>query len=140
MSLQTLSQNISIKNNRVTAIVSGSDTLIQFKLSDAKIILVDVLEKEKYYSMLKYCEINDSLKDINIGLQYSMITDLQTKSLLQIKVVDNLNIIITNKDKEISLLNETIKKQKKEIRKQKVLKIMGFTAAIVAPIIVLIYK
>lgn len=140
MSLQTLSQNISIKNNRVTAIVSDSDTLIQFKLSDAKIILVDVLEKEKLDSIVKYYEINDSLKDINIGLQYSMITDLQTKSLLQIKVVDNLNIIITNKDKEISLLNETIKKQKKEIRKQKVLKIMGFTAAIVAPIIVLIYK
>lgn len=140
MSLQTLSQNISIKNNRVTAIVNNSDTLIQFKLSDAKIILVDVLEKEKLDSIVKYYEINDSLKDINVGLQYSMITDLQTKNLLQIKVVDNLNIIITNKDKEISLLNETIKKQKKEIRKQKVLKIMGFTAAIVAPIIVLIYK
>jgi hypothetical protein len=140
MSLPTLSQNISIKNNRVTAIVSNSDTLIQFKLSDAKIILVDVLEKEKLDSIVKYYEINDSLKDINIGLQYSMIRDLQSKSDIQLKVVDNLNVIIVNKDKEIALLNDTIKKQKREIRKQKFLKIMGFTAAIVAPIIVLIYK
>jgi hypothetical protein len=140
MSLQTLSQTISIKDNRVTAVVINGDTLIQFKLSDAKIILADVLEKQKLDSLVRYYEINDSLKDVTVGFQFSMLRDMQTKSELQIKVVNNLNDIITNKDKEISLLNETIKKQKKEIIKQKVLKIMGFTAAIVAPIIVLIYK
>lgn len=140
MSLQTLSQTISIKDNRVTAVVINGDTLIQFKLSDAKIILADVLEKQKLDSLVRYYEINDSLKDVTVGFQFSMLRDMQTKSELQIKVANNLNDIITNKDKEILLLNETIKKQKKEIIKQKVLKIMGFTAAIVAPIIVLIYK
>jgi uncharacterized coiled-coil protein SlyX len=140
MSSQILSQTISIKNNRVNAVVVNGDTLIQFKLSDAKIILADVLEKEKLENLVKCYEVNDSLKDVTVGFQYAMIRDLQSKCDMQLKVVDNLNVIIINKDKEIALLNDTIKKQKKEIRKQKALKIMGFTAAIVAPIIVLIYK
>ena len=46
--------------------------------------------------------------------------------------------IIANKDSEISLLNNTIKKQSKEIKKQKFLKIIGFTAAVVLPIVILI--
>lgn len=140
MSLPTLSQSISIKETRVKAVVIEGDTLIQFKLSDAKLILIDVLEKEKLDSLVEYYQVNDSLKDITVGLQYSMIRDLQSKCDTQLKVVDNLNVIILNKDKEISLLNDTIKKQKKEIRKQKTLKIIGFTAAVVLPIIVLIYK
>jgi hypothetical protein len=140
MSLQSLSQNISTKDNRVKAIISQGDTLIQFKLSDAKLILIDVLEKEKLDSLVCYYEVNDSLKDVTVALQYSMIRDLQTKSAAQLLIEENLNVIIVNKDKEIVLLNDTIKKQKKEIRKQKNLKIMGFTAAVVLPIIVLILR
>lgn len=140
MSLQSLSQNISIKDNRVKAIISQGDTLIQFKLSDAKLILIDVLEKEKLDSLVCYYEVNDSLKDITVALQYSMIRDLQSKSELQLKVEENLNVIIVNKDKEIALLNDTIKKQQKEIRKQKNLKKLGLTAAVVLPIIVLILR
>lgn len=140
MSLPTLSQSISIKETRVKAVVIQGDTLIQFKLSDAKLILIDVLQKEKLDSLVEYYQVNDSLKDITVGLQYAMIRDLQSKSDIQLKVVDNLNVVILNKDKEIALLNDTITKQKKEIRKQKALKIIGFTAAVVLPIIVLIYK
>lgn len=140
MSLPTLSQTISIKETRVKAVVIQGDTLIQFKLSDAKLVLIDVLEKQKLDSLVEYYQVNDSLKDITVGFQYAMIRDLQSKSDIQLKVVDNLNVVILNKDKEISLLNDTITKQKKEIRKQKALKIIGFTAAVVLPIIVLIYK
>ena len=42
------------------------------------------------------------------------------------------------KDKEITDLNDTIKKQKKEILKQKILKLIGFTAAVVLPITTII--
>ena len=140
MSLPTFSQSISIKETRVKAVVIQGDTLIQFKLSDAKLVLIDVLEKQKLDSLVEYYQVNDSLKDITVGFQYAMIRDLQSKSDSQLKVMDNLNVVIVNKDKEIALLNDTITKQKKEIRKQKALKIIGFTAAVVLPIIVLIYK
>ena len=140
MSLPTLSQSISIKETRVKAVVIQGDTLIQFKLSDAKLILIDVLQKEKLDSLIEYYQVNDSLKDITVGFQFAMIRDLQSKSDIQLKVIDNLNVVIVNKDKEIALLNDIITKQKKEIRKQKALKIIGFTAAVVLPIIVLIYK
>jgi hypothetical protein len=140
MSLPTLSQSISIKETRVKAVVIQGDTLIQFKLSDAKLVLIDVLEKQKLDSLIEYYQINDSLKDITVGFQFAMIRDLQSKSDIQLKVIDNLNVVIVNKDKEIALLNDIITKQKKEIRKQKALKIIGFTAAVVLPIIVLIYK
>jgi hypothetical protein len=52
--------------------------------------------------------------------------------------MENQKLIVSNKDKEIVILNDIIKKQKKEIRKQKVLKIMGFSAAVILPITVLL--
>lgn len=51
---------------------------------------------------------------------------------------ENLNEVIINKDKEIAFKDETIKEQKKEIRKQKFLKIIGFSAAVALPILTLI--
>jgi len=47
-------------------------------------------------------------------------------------------VVISNKDREIVLKDNIIKQQKKEIRKQKVLKIIGFSGAIILPIITLI--
>ena len=119
-------------------VVVKNDTLIQFKLEDARFILTNVLEKEILDSLVKEYQISDSLKDVRINLQDSVIKDLTLKSSIQNDVIIYTNEIILNKNKEIAILNNVIKQQKKEIRKQKVLKIIGFTAAVVLPILVLI--
>jgi hypothetical protein len=46
-----------------------------------------------------------------------------------------LTKVIENKDKEITLLNDVVKQQKKEIIKQKLLKLGGFSGAIILPVI-----
>ena len=54
------------------------------------------------------------------------------------QMIDNFNEILVNNEKEKELLNLTIKQQKKEIKKQKFLKIVGFSAAIILPILTLL--
>ena len=107
-------------------------------IEDAKIILSDLLEKEYADSMLVVYGLRDNLNASTISLQLSQIKILQEKSINQELQASNLNKIITNKDTEIVYLNDIIKKQKKEIRKQKFLKIVGFTAAVVLPITVIL--
>jgi len=126
------------KEQRVTVVIVKSDTLIQFKLDDARIILTNVLEKEVLDSLVAEYHISDSLKDVRINLQDSVIKDLTQKSNTQDDIIKYTNEINLNKNKEIGILNNVIKQQKKEIRKQKTLKIIGFTAAVVLPILVLI--
>jgi hypothetical protein len=135
MAYPTLSQNTSKIEPRVqTTVNSKGDTLVTMTLADAKIVLSDLYNKQ----------ISDSLIEIYVSrekIHTSTISLLKTDVDLYIKKCNNLNIIINNdtkiidnKDTEIALLNETINTQKKEIIKQKVLKIMGFTAAVVLPI------
>lgn len=134
------SQNISIKEPRVTAFVNAKgDTLIQMKSSDAKIILKDVLEKRTLDSIVDVYVERDKLSSSTISLQLSVIKALQEKGDNQELMVSNLNKILTNKDTEIVLLNDVIKEQKKEIRHQKFLKIVGYITAVVIPIAILIF-
>lgn len=106
-------------------------------LSDAKVVLAAVLDKQIADSLLIVYKDRDSLQTNIINLQVSEIRLLQLKSKNQDLLISNLNTIITNKDTEISLLNEIIKKQKKEIRKQKILKVLGYTGSVVLPIVTL---
>ena len=136
MGLQVHSQNTL---TRVQALVnSNGDTLIQLSLSDAKIILTDVLSKSYSDSLISIYSIRDSIHNNIIILQKEEISLINEKFNNQKTITENLNQILTNKDKEIELLNDTIKKQKKEIRKQKFLKVLGFTAAVVLPITTMI--
>lgn len=139
MTFQTLSQTISIKEPRVKTLVNNQDTLIVFKLNDAKILLTDVLMKQAVDTLLAEYEHIDSLKSVRLDLQDTIIVYLKTKILKQEMIEKNLNVIIENKDKEITILNGTIAKQKAEIKKQKFYKIIGFTAAIALPILVIIF-
>ena len=133
------SQIISKLEPRVQLLVNPKgDTLLQIPIEDAKIILTDLLQKEYADSMLIVYSLRDDLNKSTISLQLSEIKLLQEKCKNQELLSDNLNKIITNKDTEIVYLNDTIKKQKKEIRKQKFLKILGFTAAVVLPITIII--
>lgn len=133
------SQTISIKPQRVKTVVNSvGDTLIEMSLTDAKIILADIIDKQVADSMLLVYEFKDSISKNTIQVQLKQINILKEKVVNCETIIANLNEMLANKDKEIDLLNETIKKQKKEIRKQKILKIIGFTSAVVLPVITLV--
>jgi hypothetical protein len=139
MTFQTLSQTTSIKEPRVKTLVNANDTFIVFKLNDAKDLLTDVLIKVKNDTLISEYEHIDSLKSVKIGLQDTIIEYLKLKIVQQEKIERNLNAVIENKDLEVAILNGTIEKQKTEIKKQKFYKLIGFTAAIALPILVIIF-
>ena len=89
-------------------------------------------------SLLLVYKEKDSLNTNTITLQKDIIVKLTQKSDNQQIQIDNFQTILDNKNAEIALKEETIKQQKKEIRKQKFLKILGFTGSIVLPILTLL--
>jgi len=110
------------------------DTLIQLKVSDAKILLKDVLEKKLCDSTVaEYIQL-DGLRSGTIALQQDKITTLETKFINCNTMVGNLETVVKNKDTELGLLNDIIKKQDRVILKQKMFKFMGFGVAIIIPI------
>jgi hypothetical protein len=115
-------------------ITKEGDTLIQLKVSDAKILLKDVLEKKLCDSTVaEYIQL-DGLRSGTIALQQDKITTLETKFTNCNSIVGNLETVVKNKDTELNLLNDIIKKQDRVIIKQKMFKFMGFGAAIIIPI------
>lgn len=136
---QSLCQTIS-KGEVKTIINSDGDTLIVMNVSDARYILNDVLDKEILDSLMVIYVERDSLKSNVISLQTKIIKDLEAKSINHESQITNLNKMISNKDSEIVLKDDIIKKQKKEIRKQKFLKVVGFTIAVVLPVTIAIFQ
>ena len=137
MPLSLVSQNIS-KGEIKTIVNSQGDTLIMMRLDDAKIILSDLMEFRYVDSLLSIYKLRDSLKTSTITMQKDVIDKLIQKSNNQDTQLTNFQSILSNKDQEITLKEDVIKSQKKEIRKQKVLKIIGFAGSVVLPIITLI--
>jgi CRISPR/Cas system CMR subunit Cmr6 (Cas7 group RAMP superfamily) len=105
------------------------------RLDDAKVILADVLNYQIADSLVNLYELKDKENNNIILIQKNVITKLTEKSENQEKQLKILEEVIGNKDSEILLLNDVVKQQKREIRKQKILKIGGFSAAIVLPVI-----
>lgn len=137
--LPTLSQTISKSKPRVTTVVTAQgDTLVQFHIKDAKKLLADVLDKKIVDSLVNVYMLRDGLQKNTIDLQVSQIKAMQQKSDNQAQQVINLEKMIANKDQEVGILNNVIEEQKKEIRKQKRLKLLGFAGSIVLPILVLL--
>ena len=133
------SQNISTIKPRVTVIIDNvGDTLVQFKASDARIILKDVLDKEVLDSIVKVYAVRDSIQNNTITLQVDVVKKLQKESENKDQLICNLNNMIKNKDGEILILNHVVKEQKKEIRKQKLLKIASFMGVVLLPILAII--
>ena len=137
MPLSLVSQNIS-KGEIKTIVNSHGDTLIMMRLDDAKVILSDLMEFRYVDSLLSIYKLRDSLKTSTIVMQKDVIDKLIQKSNNQDTQLTNFQSILSNKDQEITLKEDVIKAQKKEIRKQKVLKIIGFAGSVVLPIITLI--
>ena len=55
--------------------------------------------------------------------------------ILNYQIADSIISEYEAKDKEIAFKDDVIKKQKREIRKQKALKILGFSGVIILPVV-----
>ena len=137
MALPSHSQTI-LKGEVKTLVNEAGDTLVMMNLEDARIILSDLMECEIVDSLLSVYKEKDSLNTSTVTLQKDIIVKLTQKSDNQQLQINNFESILANKDEEVKFKNETIKQQKKEIRKQKFLKILGFTGSIVLPILILL--
>jgi len=107
-------------------------------LEDATVILSDLLEYEIVDSLLSVYKERDTLNTNTIILQKDIIVKLTQKSENQSVQISNFQSILDNKNQELLFKEDIIKQQKKEIRKQKLLKILGFTGSIVLPILTLL--
>ena len=137
MVLPAISQTTS--NGIIESVVNkDGDTLVIMSLSDAKLILSDLLEYEITDSLLNVYVERDSLNSEKIILKDNIIEKLELQNKNKDEIIKNLNTIVSNKIKEIEFKNLTIEDQKKEIKKQKNLKRVGFIGAVVLPIITLI--
>jgi hypothetical protein len=131
-----LSQTIS--KGEVRTIVENGDTLVIMNLEDAKVILNDLLEYEIADSLLTVYKEKDSLNTNTITLQKEVIFKLMEKSDNQQSQIDNFQQILDNKNSELGMKEDTIKQQKKELRKQKFLKFLGLGGSVILPIIAIL--
>jgi len=137
MVLPAISQTTS--NGTIESVVNkDGDTLVIMSLSDAKLILSDLLEYEITDSLLNVYVERDSLNSEKIILKDSIIEKLNLQNKNKDEIIKNLNDIVINKIKEIEYKNLTIEDQKKEIKKQRNLKRLGFVGSVVLPILTLI--
>jgi hypothetical protein len=139
MALPARSQNTLKEQERVQAVINEyGDTVIQMSLSDAKLILKVVLEKEINDSLLNIYTVVDSLNKNKISLLFDKVESLQVEKRNLTEMISKLNAIIKNKEAETKILNDTIKKQKKEIRKQKIIKVVALVGDVALPVATLL--
>ena len=139
MGLQSHSTTILPQDDKVKVVISEyGDTLVQMSYESAKILLEDVLHYQYADSLLSTYKERDSLNTETITLQKEVLMNMgKEKENLQ-QIIDNYDGIIANKEDEMLLKDDIIKQQKKEIRKQKFLKVVGFSAAVILPILTLL--
>lgn len=138
MGLQSSCQAI-LKEERIRVIINQKgDTLVEMHYQDAKILLEDVLHYEYTDSLLIEYKKRDSLNGKKITLQKSKIDALNQKTQNLEEMVSNFENIIRNKDKEIALKEDEITSLKKEVVKQKILKVVGFSTAVIFSILTLL--
>lgn len=137
MVLPVASQTIS-KGEIKSIVNKEGDTLIIMTLEDSKLILSDLLQCEITDSLLNVYVERDSLNSEKIILKDEIIEKLKLKNKNSEEQIKNLTEILDNKNQEISFKDQIIKDQKKEIRKQRNLKRLGFIGSIALPIITLI--
>ena len=117
---------------------SDGDVLVVMHLEDARIILNDLLEYEIVDSLLTVYKEKDSLNTNTISLQKDIIFKLVENSDNQQSQINNFQKILDNNKQIIQYKDDTIKHQKKEIRKQKLQKILGFSGSVLLPILTLL--
>jgi hypothetical protein len=141
MGFQVNCQTISKEENKElvkTYINQEGDTMVVMSIESARILLEDVLNYEYTDMLLKEYMVRDSLNNETIEIQKNIIIDLSKKNENLETIVKNLKEVIDNKDSETNIKDEIIKQQKKEIRKQKLLKIVGFATTFILVIITVV--
>ena len=133
MNCQITSKNIKT----VQFVKVNGDTLIQMSLDDAKIVLNGLMRSEISDSLIKAYEIKDSISMNTIKLQDIENTLLKAKSSNQEKIIENYAKIIENKDDELNISKYIVQQQKKEIRKQKIIKKISLVGNVVLPVVTL---
>jgi len=130
---------MSISKERVKVIINEQgDTLVTMSYEDGKILLEDVLHYEYADSLLAAYKVRDSLNTNQIEMQKDVLMKMGQEKLNLEKIISNFELIVANKDEELRLKDDIIKQQRKEIIKQKFLKIIGFASAVILPILVLL--
>jgi len=132
-----ISQNISTQRVRV-AINSKHDTVIEVKLSDAKVVLNEIFNSEFCDSINDVLTTRDSINSNIVNAQKKEIFLLNEKVSNNEKIDSDYKREVYDKDKVITDLNSTIEQQKHEIFRQKLLKAVGFTLSAILPITVLL--
>ena len=140
MALQVKSQNtLTEETNRVFTYDNDfGDTMVSMNIEDAKTLLEDVLHYEYADSLLKVYIAKDSLNNERFEMQKSTILKLSKVQSNQDEIINNLEEMVKNKDTENNLKDDIIEQQDKEIKKQKILKKLGFSGSVILPIIVLL--
>lgn len=140
MAFQGNSQNTLQENqNRVFTYVNElGDTMVSMSMDDAKILLEDVLHYEYTDSLLQAYKEKDSLNFERNTKQENIIFKLSELTINQKEIIKNLEEVIQNKDNESKLKDNIIGQQDKEIKKQKILKKIGFSGSVIFPVLVLI--
>lgn len=125
------SQNISTKKPRVETLVnSDKDTVIQFKINDARVILRDILDKKYVDSLLVVHENLNTINEQIIRLDGDHIKLLEDETKNKTIMITDLTEVTKNKDQSIAILNNAVVQQKKEIRKQKFIKYLAVISTI----------
>ena len=131
-----LNSQITLKKGQVKTFVNDNgDTLITMRIEDAKLILIDILNYQIADSIISQYEAKDKESSKVITLQKNAIDKLYNQLANDELRISALEGVIKNKDEEIAFKDDVIKKQKREIRKQKALKILGFSGAIILPVV-----
>ena len=121
-----------------TYINQEGDTMVVMSIESARVLLEDVLNYEYTDMLLKEYMVRDSLNNETIEIQKNIIVNLSKKNENLETIVKNLREVIDNKNSETDIKDEIIKQQKKEIRKQKLLKIVGFATTFILVIITVV--
>ncbi len=138
MALQSHSQTTSTEERVTSFINEQGDTMVVMAYEDAKLLLRDVLYYEYVDSLYHEYKERDSLNTNTIAMQKNIL-DAYAQKITNIEEInENIKTVIANKDGELLLKDDIIKQQKKEIRKQKRLKILGYIGSVVLPIVVVI--
>jgi len=137
MALQVDCQTTSKNTERIKYVKIDGDTFIQMSLEDAKVVLKGLLDNEIADSLISIYTFRDSVNSSIISMQMDEIRLLQEKSSNQQMLSNNLNEMLKNKDSEVDVLNKIIADQKKEIRKQKVIKTLALIGDVALPVITL---
>ena len=121
---------ITSKQDRIKIhINTKGDTLTTMSYADSKILLEDVLRYRYTDSLLKqYVKREFTFKDI-IDSQKSSISLLKTKNDNLKHVNSNLESMMSIRNRELEIANTIIDEQKKEIKRQKTKKVLGFIGA-----------